>query len=188
VQALAAAEPDAIYNATFAGDLVKFVREGTTRGLFEGREVVSLLTGEPEYLDPLGAEAPEGWLVTGYPWSKIDTPEHEAFLDAFQAKYHEPPKLGAVVGYAMIHSIAKMLDQAGSTETDAMIAAMDGLEVDTPFGPITWRGIDHQATMGAYVGRIAVEDGKGTMTHWRYVDGAEVMPSDDEIRAMRPES
>ena len=99
VQALAAAEPEAIYNATFAGDLVKFVREGTTRGLFEGREVISLLTGEPEYLDPLGAEAPEGWLVTGYPWAEIDTPAHQAFLEAFQAKWNEPPKLGAVVGY-----------------------------------------------------------------------------------------
>jgi branched-chain amino acid transport system substrate-binding protein len=188
VQALAAAEPEAIYNATFGGDLVKFVREGETRGLFEGREVVSLLTGEPEYLDPLGAEAPEGWLVTGYPWSKIETPEHTAFLEAFQARWNEPPKLGAVVGYAMIHSIAAMLDQAGSTDTDAMIGAMAGLEVETPFGEITWRALDHQATMGAFVGRITVEDGQGTMTHWRYIDGKDVMPSDAEIEALRPES
>jgi branched-chain amino acid transport system substrate-binding protein len=188
VQALAAAEPEAIYNATFGGDLVKFVREGDTRGLFEGREVVSLLTGEPEYLDPLGAEAPEGWLVTGYPWSKIETPEHTAFLKAFQARWNEPPKLGAVVGYAMIHSIAAMLDQAGSTDTDAMIGAMAGLEVETPFGEITWRALDHQATMGAFVGRITVEDGQGTMTHWRYIDGKDVMPSDAEIEALRPES
>jgi len=186
VQALAAAEPEAIYNATFAGDLVKFVREGTTRGLFEGREVVSLLTGEPEYLDPLGAEAPEGWLVTGYPWAEIDTPEHQAFLDAFQGRWNEPPKLGAVVGYSMIRSIAAMLDQAGSTETDAMIDAMAGLKLTTPFGPIAWREIDHQATMGAYVGRIAVKDGRGTMVDWRYVDGADVMPSDEEIAALRP--
>ena len=98
-----------------------------------------------------------GWLVTGYPWAKIDTPAHQVFLDAFEAKYGEPPKLGAVVGHAMIHSIAAMLERAGSTETDAMIEAMAGLEVDTPFGPITWRGLDHQATMGAFVGRIAVE-------------------------------
>ncbi len=186
VQALIAAEPDAIYNATFAGDLVKFVREGTTRGLFEGREVVSLLTGEPEYLDPLGAEAPVGWLVTGYPWSKIDTPAHTAFLDAFQAKHGEPPKLGAVVGYAMIKSIAAMIEAAGSTETDAMIEALGGLEVDTPFGPIAWRTIDHQATMGAYVGRIAVEDGKGTMVDWSYQDGADHLPSDEEVKSLRP--
>jgi branched-chain amino acid transport system substrate-binding protein len=186
VQALLAAEPEAVYNATFGGDLVTFVREGTTRGLFDGREVASLLTGEPEYLDPLGAEAPEGWIVTGYPWSKIDTPEHQAFLDAFQAAYDEPPKLGAVVGYAMIHSIAAMLERAGSTDTDAMLAAMAGLEVGTPFGTITWRAIDHQATMGAFVGRTAVEDGMGTMVDWTYVDGADVMPSDEEVKSLRP--
>ncbi len=186
VQALLAANPQAIYNATFAGDLVKFVREGTTRGLFDGREVVSLLTGEPEYLDPLGAEAPVGWLVTGYPVNEIDTPAHTAFRDAFEAKWHELPKLGAVVGYSMIHSIAAMLDKAGSTDTDTMIEAMAGLKVDTPFGPITWRAIDHQSTMGAFVGRIALKDGKGTMTDWHYVDGASVMPSDAEVKALRP--
>ncbi len=186
VQALAAAEPEAIYNATFAGDLVKFVREGTTRGLFERREVVSLLTGEPEYLDPLGAEAPAGWLVTGYPRAELNTPEHKAFREAFQARWNEPPKLGAVVGYSMIKSIAAMLDKAGSTDTDAMIGAMGGLKVDTPFGPITWRAIDHQATMGAFVGRIEVVNGHGTMVDWHYVDGATVMPSDQEIEALRP--
>ena len=186
VQALLAAEPEAIYNVTFAGDLVAFVREGETRGLFEGREVVSLLTGEPEYLDPLGAEAPEGWIVTGYPWSKIDTPEHQAFLDAFQGAYGEPPKLGAVVGYAMIQTIAAMLERAGSTDTEAMVEAMAGLEIVSPFGPVVWRAIDHQATMGAFVGRLAVEDGKGTMVDWTYVDGADVQPGDDEVRELRP--
>ncbi len=68
VQAIERAKPDAIYNVTFGGDLAKFVREGANRGLFEGRTVLGLLTGEPEYLDPLKDEAPEGWIVTGYPW------------------------------------------------------------------------------------------------------------------------
>jgi branched-chain amino acid transport system substrate-binding protein len=67
-----------------------------------------------------------------------------------------------------------------------MIEAMAGLEVMTPFGPITWRAIDHQATMGAFVGRTAVENGRGTMVDWRYVDGATVMPSDEEVKALRP--
>ena len=60
VQALEAAKPEGIFNATFAGDLTNFVRQGNTRGLFEGREVVSMLTGEPEYLDPLGRRGAEG--------------------------------------------------------------------------------------------------------------------------------
>ncbi|RYF44667.1 MAG: ABC transporter substrate-binding protein, partial [Comamonadaceae bacterium] len=43
VQALADAKPDAIFNVLFAADLAKFVRGGNTRGLFQGRGVVSLL-------------------------------------------------------------------------------------------------------------------------------------------------
>src|SRR3546814_6998503 len=57
VQALADAKPDAMFNVLFATDLAKFVRAGTQRNFFEDLSVVSLLTGEPEYLDPLGAES-----------------------------------------------------------------------------------------------------------------------------------
>ena len=99
VQAVAAANPEAILNVTFGADLVKLVREGNTRGLFKNRAVVSFLTGEPEYLDPLKDETPEGWIVTGYPWYSIKTPEHDAFLKAYQAKYNDYPRLGSIVGY-----------------------------------------------------------------------------------------
>ncbi len=51
VRALESSKPDGIYNVTFGPDLGAFVREGSVRGLFEGRVVTSLLTGEPEYLD-----------------------------------------------------------------------------------------------------------------------------------------
>jgi branched-chain amino acid transport system substrate-binding protein len=53
VQAVDDAKPDAIFNVLFGPDLAKLVREGNTRGVFKDRTVVSLLTGEPEYLDPL---------------------------------------------------------------------------------------------------------------------------------------
>ena len=102
VQALNEANPEAILNVTFGADLVKFVREGNTRGLFKNRAVVSFLTGEPEYLDPLKDETPEGWIVTGYPWYSIKTPEHDAFLKAYQAKYNDYPRLGSIVGYETI--------------------------------------------------------------------------------------
>jgi branched-chain amino acid transport system substrate-binding protein len=185
-QAVADAKPDAIFNVTFGPDLGKFVREGNTRSLFKDRFVVSLLSGEPEYLDPLKDETPEGWIVTGYPWSAISTAEHRAFRDSYQAKWKDYPRLGSVVGYAMIQSIAAMLRKAGSTDTDKMLAAMDNLEVVSPFGRITYRAIDHQSTMGAYVGKLAVKDGKGVMVDWRYEPGDKHLPSDDEVRKLRP--
>src|SRR5580704_1720108 len=52
VQAIDDAKPDAIFNVLFGADLAKLVREGTVRGVFKNRTVVSLLSGEPEYLDP----------------------------------------------------------------------------------------------------------------------------------------
>ncbi len=60
-QAIDDAKPDAVFNALFGADLSKFVREGNTRGVFKDRPVVSLLSGEPEYLDPLKDETPVGW-------------------------------------------------------------------------------------------------------------------------------
>lgn len=186
VQALADARPDAIFNALFAVDLAKFVREGNTRGLFRDRDVVSLLSGEPEYLDTLGTETPEGWLVTGYPWYAIDTPEHASFLAAYRRKFDDYPRLGSVVGYALIHSIAAGLRRAGSNDTEKLIAAFRGLEFSTPFGPARYREIDHQSTLGAFVGRTTQRDGRGRMRDFRYVDGASVQPPDEVVARLRP--
>ena len=186
VQALAQVQPEAIFNVTFAADLSQFVREGETRGLFKDRSVVSLLTGEPEYLDPLKAEAPIGWLVTGYPWYAIDTPEHKAFVQAYQAKFNDYPRLGSVVGYSTMMTVAAVLAKAGSTDTEKMVAAAEGIGVDTPFGRITFRAADHQSTMGAYVGRTALKDGKGVMVDWHYADGAAYLPSAEEVKKRRP--
>jgi branched-chain amino acid transport system substrate-binding protein len=186
VQAMLDAKPDAIFSSLFAADLAKFVREGDLRGLFRDRPVVNLLAGEPEYLDPLKDEAPVGWYVTGYPWSSISTPEHKRFLDAYQAKYKDYPRQGSVVGYSAVMSIAAAIRKAKSTDTEKLVAAMKGLVVDTPFGRVTYRALDHQSTMGAYVGRIAVVDGKGMMVDWKYADGADYLPSDDWVRAHRP--
>ncbi|MDN6883878.1 ABC transporter substrate-binding protein [Variovorax sp. CAN2819] len=186
VQALADAKPDAIFNVLFGADLSKFVREGNTRGLFKDREVVSVLTGEPEYLDPLKDEAPNGWVVTGYPWYGVKTPEHKAFLDAYQAKFKDYPRLGSVVGYSAIHSIAAGIKKAGSTDTEKLVAAFKGLQVDTPFGKISYRAQDNQSTMGAYVGKTKNDGGKGVMVDYVYLDGAKFQPSDDEVKKMRP--
>jgi branched-chain amino acid transport system substrate-binding protein len=186
VQAMIDSKPDAIFSSLFAGDLSKFVREGELRGLFKDRPVFNLLGGEPEYLDPLKEEAPIGWYVTGYPWSVISTPAHKRFLDAYQAKYSDYPRQGSVVGYSVVMSAAAAIRKARSTDTEKLVAAMEGLSVETPFGKITYRALDHQSTMGAYVGRIAVKDGKGVMTDWRYADGGAYLPSDDWVRAHRP--
>jgi branched-chain amino acid transport system substrate-binding protein len=185
VQALAQAKPEAIYNVTFGPDLTKFVREGSVRGLFKDKAVVSLLTGEPEYLDPLGAETPEGWIVSGYPWSQIHTPVHDAFLAAYQKRYGDYPRVGSVVGYSALMSVVAIVEKAGSTDTDALIAAAQGVSVQTPFGVVSYRAADHQSTLGAFIGKTALRDGKGVMVDFTYKDGAAYLPPESEAAKRR---
>ncbi len=187
VQALEQAKPDAIFNVTFGADLTSFVRQGNTRGLFEKRFVASMLTGEPEYMDPLKDECPEGWVVTGYPWDQIETAEHVKFRDAYRKRWNDYPRLGSVVGYDTVNAIVAMLKRGGSTETEKMVDAMKGLKFGSAFGACEFRAIDHQATLGAFVGKTALKGGKGTMVNWRYADGAKYLPSDDIVKTLRPQ-
>lgn len=186
VQAILAARPEAIFNVTFGADLPRLVREGNLRGLFPRVPVVSLLSGEPEYLDVLKDETPKGWIVTGYPWDQIATPEHAKFFNAYYKRYNDYPRLGSVVGYATFTAIIEAIRKAKSTDTEKLIAAMRGLQWTTPFGPAVFRRVDHQSTMGAYVGKLDVRGGKGTMVDWRYADGANFLPPDAEAARRRP--
>jgi len=184
VAALERAKPDAVFNATFGGDLIRLARQG--KSLFAKLTVVSPLTGEPDYLEVMADDAPEGWLVTGYPWYDIKTPEHRKFVEAYDAAYGEDPRLASLLGYDAMKAVATAIDKAGSTDPAKLAAAFEGLTITTPAGPISFRAADHQSTMGAWVGKTKIEDGGGVMTDWRYIDGASVLPTPEAARKLRP--
>jgi branched-chain amino acid transport system substrate-binding protein len=200
INKLVAANPEAVYTSLFGGDWIAFVKQASPFGLFAGdkkRFVVGILLGEPEYIDPLGKDAPEGMLVTGYPWYAIDTPAHKAFVERYAqyvgqkhpnlAKY---PYQGSLVGYVTMLSMAEALRKAGTTDTENVVKAMEGLKVETPIGPITFRTSDHQSTMGAWVGttKFDPQRGVGIMVNWEYVSGEKILPSDDHVKKLRPAS
>jgi branched-chain amino acid transport system substrate-binding protein len=53
-------------------------------------------------------------------------------------------------------------------------------------GAYSFRALDQQSTLGAYVGLTTVEGGQPTMKNWHYADGAKYMPPDAEVKKMRP--
>ncbi|HZH10770.1 MAG TPA: ABC transporter substrate-binding protein [Microvirga sp.] len=185
VSALEQAKPDGIFNVLFGPDLTQFVREGNTRGLFEKATVLSLLTGEPEWLLPLKDEVPEGWTVTGYPWDEIKDPKHKAFIDAYRSKFNDTPRLGSLLGYMVVHMIRDTIERAGSTDTEALVKALEDAKFDTVIGPVTMRGLDNQSTMGAWVGKLVLKGANGGMKDWTYKDGTSFMPTEAEVKAVR---
>ena len=187
VTAILNQNPDALYVSLFGSDWLAFVREAQKRGLFQKTFVVGILLGEPEYIDPLGPEAPEGTLVTGYPWYDVQTPAHKEFVAKFQKRTDKPPMLGSLVGYVTYLSIFEAIRKAGGTDTDKLVAAFKGLKVETPIGPITFRASDGQSTMGAWVGTTKVDPkrGVGVMVNHEYIPGEKVLPSDDDVKKLR---
>jgi branched-chain amino acid transport system substrate-binding protein len=171
---------------TFGTDLVRFVREGNTRGFFKGKAVVSALTGEPEYLDTLKEETPEGWIVTGYPWQSISEPDHVAFRKAYEDKFKDYPRWGSVLGYTTYMALAGAIRAAGSTDGEKITDAFRGLTFKGPLGPVTYRAADHQSTISFFVGKLTKKDGNGLMTDWQLVRGEDYLPPPDVAAALRP--
>jgi branched-chain amino acid transport system substrate-binding protein len=185
-QALLAAKPDAILNGMFGVDLPKFVREGELRGLFEGRQVYSVLTGNPEYLRELKDEAPVGWIVTGWPYDAIKRPENVAFIKAWRERYKGEPGEGVLIGYLAAKLLVSMVEKAGSKDTEKMLAVVDGLKFSSPTGEITMRGIDNQGNAPVYVGKIELFEGKGRMIDNQEIFTGPFLPTEQEIKAVRP--
>jgi len=187
VTALLSQQPEALYVSLFGSDWLAFAREAGQRGLFRKTFTVGILLGEPEYMDPLKLEAPEGMLVTGYPWYGINLPAHKAFVDKFTQRTGRHPVAGALVGYITFQSIFEAIRKAQTTDTEKLITALESLRVETPIGPITFRAFDHQSTMGAWVGTTKLDParGVGVMAEWEYVPGETVLPSEADVRRMR---
>jgi len=120
--------------------------------------------------------------LCGWQWN-----EHRRFREAYQKRWKDYPRLGSVVGYTAVHAVAAALRKAGSDDSEKLVEAMKGLQMPSPFGPVTWRALDHQATMGAYVGQLSKKSGQGVMVNWRFADGAQFLPGAEEVKALRKE-
>jgi branched-chain amino acid transport system substrate-binding protein len=187
VQALLAARAEATLTLGFGSDLLNFVRQGNTRALFERMRVASLLAGAPEYLEPLGPEAPEGWVVTGYPWQTLENRTHAAFREAYRGRWNAPPRLGSVLGHDAVTAIAGAITAAAAKggRGDALPAQRALAEgfADLRFqtvlgtGEILLRASDRQSTLGVFVGRTALRQGMGAMVDWRHVDARDQLPA-----------
>lgn len=93
------------------------------------------------YLGP--ANAVNDWLVTQH----------------FQ-RFNSPPSNYVAQGMAQALFIVAALERAGSTDTEALIEAMEGLSFDAPKGRLIMRPEDHQTLQPMYHVRLLPNDGQ----------------------------
>ncbi len=72
----------------------------------------------------------------------------------YRKRHNAPPDFFVAGGFAAASALVSALKKAGSTDTEKLIAAMEGMSFDTPKGPMTFRKEDHQALQDMYHFRI----------------------------------
>jgi branched-chain amino acid transport system substrate-binding protein len=187
-QRLQSGNYDAVFNATFSADLAKVIEAAQGVERFKEVSVVSMLSGEPEYLRELKSRICQGWIVTGYPWEDIALPSHQRFVATYQSRFDESPTMASLNGYLTIKAAARALQVADDLSSAAILKSLNHLYLDSPFGVVRMRALDHQSSFGTFVGRLEYKDGKNRMKHWYYADGSEHWPARKVVERRRPPS
>jgi len=88
-----------------------------------------------------------------------DNPVNDWLVEQHQARFGSPPDFFTAGGMAAGLAVVEAIKRAGSTDTEALIETMKGMEWETPKGVMRFRPEDHQALQSMYHFRIRVEDG-----------------------------
>ncbi len=75
-----------------------------------------------------------------------------------QERFDGPPDFFTAGGMAAALAVVKALETADEWETEALIAAMEGMSWETPKGTMTFRPEDHQALQSMYHFKIKVDE------------------------------
>jgi branched-chain amino acid transport system substrate-binding protein len=89
-------------------------------------------------------------------------------------RYKVPPDFFTAGGMAAGIAAVEAIKKAGGTDTEKLIAAMEGMSFETPKGKMTFRKEDHQAMQSMYHFKVRVDPG---------IDWAVLTP----VREIKPE-
>ena len=114
--------------------------------------VAGMIAGE-QIGRPLGYAHNAG--IWGLIWDpKVDTEGSRRFIQAVIDKYNHTPTSRCYLGYAAMTQICEAINRAGSTETSALIKALEGHEFDgLKEGHSYFRSWDHQHVQDVLVGK-----------------------------------
>lgn len=186
ISQLISAKPEVVYSGLWGADLVAFIKQAKPYGLFEQMKFMTILVVDD--LRAMGDEMPEG--IVGQmraPFFAIDTERMKEFVVAFREKTGDYPTDWAVQGYEGMDILAHAIQAAGSTESDAVIAALEGIAYDGLRGTIKFRKEDHQGTVPSFIGTTVKSDEYPFLVikDIQVIPAERMWPSLEEIAASR---
>jgi len=87
-------------------------------------------------------------------------PINDWLVAEHQKRFNSPPDFFTVGGFAAAQAAVTAITKAKSTDTEKLIAAMEGMEFDTPKGKMMFRKEDHQALQSMYAFKVSTDTSK----------------------------
>jgi len=97
------------------------------------------------------------------------------FVAEHMKRYNKPPDMFTAGGFTAASAVYTALAKTGGGNTQKMIAAMEGMEFDTPKGKMSFRKEDHQAMQSMYHFRIR----KDQKNEWDLLDLVREIPASE---------
>ncbi|MGL4263399.1 MAG: substrate-binding domain-containing protein [Afipia sp.] len=95
--------------------------------------------------------------ATYYYYAIPKNPINDWLVAEHQKRFNAPPDFFTAGGFAAAMAAVTAVQKAKSTDTEKLIAAMEGMEFDTPKGKMVFRKEDHQALQSMYHFRVKVD-------------------------------
>lgn len=159
INKIKAAQPDAVFSAVAGDSVVSFVKQYVQYGMsLEETPMCTIATHEAG-VKGIGVDAAQGLYSSFDYFNTLDTPESKAFVEAYQAAFGTDTTVTNLAegAYHGIYLIKAALEKAENWDTDSIIAACSGLEVETPGGTIKIDETNHHAWLNSYIGRVNSE-------------------------------
>ncbi|MGE0586905.1 MAG: ABC transporter substrate-binding protein [Flavobacteriaceae bacterium] len=162
ISQLQANECDTILGALFSGGFVAFAKQAAPFGLFKNKKAVwAASVAATEVTSQLKGDYPEGMWAGAFDFWYYDGSEAHKKFQAALAKLQGTKETGmyALNGYRTMYFLAEAMRKAGSTDPDAVVAALEGLTIDTPLGPVTMGAKSHRVDAAEFYGPVVTVPG-----------------------------
>ena len=156
INSIKEARPDAVFSVVAGDSLVPFYRQYYEAGITaDDIPICACATHEGTVMN-IGAEAAAGHYSAFIYFSTLGTPASDAFVAKYAQLFGDSVVVTnqATAVYHGVYLLKAALERASSYETQDIIAAFSGLEIDAPAGRIRIDDSNHHAWLPFYIGRV----------------------------------
>ncbi|WP_442219481.1 ABC transporter substrate-binding protein [Rhizobium sp. 2YAF20] len=151
------ANPEVLYVAMSGDDATAFLKQAAQYRLSDRMKIIT------EVLDLLNTKplGEVGLGLTGVSQYNFgyDTPKNAEFVKLFKAEYGDIPDTWEGESWQALQFLREAILRAKSTDTAAVRAALEGLEIDSVKGKVTMRACDHQAEQQVFMATLENQSG-----------------------------